>query len=165
MPQPYVIVFVGINGVGKSTSLSKVAFHLRDHGHSVLIAGELPVTDSQMQCARRGCVRLWILRAIHVIEPKSTFLSNVISLNLFTRYPPLFLAACDSFRAGAVEQLKRHCTALDVPLFQQGYAKDPVTIASAAIKEATDARMDCVLVDTAGRMQNNGPLMQQVRGL
>ena len=82
---PYVIVFVGINGVGKSTSLSKVAFHLRDHGHSVLIA------------------------------------------------------ACDSFRAGAVEQLKRHCVNLDVPLFQQGYAKDPVTIAQAAIKEATGA--------------------------
>jgi signal recognition particle receptor subunit alpha len=108
---PFVIVFVGVNGVGKSTSLSKVAYHLKDNGHSVLIA------------------------------------------------------ACDSFRAGAVEQLKRHCAALSVPLHEQGYSKDPADIAANAIRKARDTGVDVVLVDTAGRMQNNGPLMEQLAKL
>jgi signal recognition particle receptor subunit alpha len=108
---PYVIVFVGVNGVGKSTSLSKVAYHLKDNHHSVMIA------------------------------------------------------ACDSFRAGAVEQLKRHCTALDIPLFQQGYDKDPSVIAAGAIKQAAAKGIDVVLVDTAGRMQNNTRLMTQLARL
>ena len=108
---PFVLVFCGVNGVGKSTTLSKTAYHLKDNGFSVLIA------------------------------------------------------ACDSFRAGAVEQLKRHCAALDVPLYQQGYAKDPVSIASDAIKRAKDDKIDVVLIDTAGRMQNNQALMQQLARL
>jgi signal recognition particle receptor subunit alpha len=108
---PFVAVFCGVNGVGKSTTLSKTAFHLKDNGFSVLIA------------------------------------------------------ACDSFRAGAVEQLKRHCAALDVPLYQQGYAKDPVTIAADAIKKAKEDSIDVVLIDTAGRMQNNQALMQQLARL
>lgn len=108
---PYVVVLCGVNGVGKSTSLSKLAFHLKDHGHSVLIA------------------------------------------------------ACDSFRSGAVEQLRRHCTALDVPLFEQGYAKDPIDIAARAIKQAEDDGVDVVLIDTAGRMQNNSQLMAQLAKL
>ena len=52
-----------------------------------------------------------------------------------------------------------------MPLFSQGYAKDPVTIAAAAIREAATRGIDVVLVDTAGRMQNNGPLMQQLAKL
>jgi signal recognition particle receptor subunit alpha len=108
---PYVIAVVGVNGVGKSTSLSKVAYHLKDNRHSVLIA------------------------------------------------------ACDSFRAGAVEQLRRHCDALDIPLFSQGYAKDPVAIAAAAIRAAAEAAADVVLIDTAGRMQNNEGLMKQLAKL
>ena len=109
--QPYVIVVCGVNGVGKSTSLAKLAFHVRDHGHSVLIA------------------------------------------------------ACDSFRSGAVEQLRRHCTALSVPLFERGYEKDPVTIARDAVRAAAESGVDVVLVDTAGRMQNNKTLMTQLAQL
>lgn len=62
----YSIVFVGVNGVGKSTSLSKVAYYLKSKGVKVLIA------------------------------------------------------ACDTFRSGAVEQLNQHAKVLDVPLFQKG---------------------------------------------
>ena len=75
------------------------------------------------------------------------------------------VAACDSFRSGAVEQLKRHCATLSVPLFSQGYDRDPVLIARAAIEQARLDGTDVVLVDTAGRMQNNGPLMQQLAKL
>jgi len=75
------------------------------------------------------------------------------------------IAACDSFRAGAVEQLKKHCANLDVELYAQGYQKDPVEIARAAIRKAKEGDLDVVLVDTAGRMQNNSVLMSQLAKL
>ena len=108
---PYVVVFCGVNGVGKSTTLAKIAFMLKDAQLSVSIA------------------------------------------------------ACDSFRAGAVEQLKTHSRTLGVPLFEQGYEKNPVDIAAAAIKAARSAGTQVVLVDTAGRMQNNKQLMAQLARL
>ena len=104
-------VFVGINGVGKSTSLAKVAYYLKQHGVKVM------------------------------------------------------LAACDTFRSGAVEQLRTHARCLDAPLFEMGYAKDPSKVAAAALQEAREKHFDCVLVDTAGRMQNNEPLMRALAKL
>ncbi|KAF1332049.1 Signal recognition particle receptor subunit alpha, partial [Globisporangium splendens] len=107
----YSIVFVGVNGVGKSTSLSKVCYYLKSKGVKVLIA------------------------------------------------------ACDTFRSGAVEQLNQHAKVLDVPLFQKGYAKDPAAVAKEAVKYGTENGFDCVLIDTAGRMQNNEPLMRALAKL
>ena len=109
--RPYVITFVGVNGVGKSTNLSKVAYWLLQHDCSPMIA------------------------------------------------------ACDTFRAGAVEQLRTHCKRLGVPLFERGYEKDPANVASEAIKAATRQKCDVVLVDTAGRMQDNEPLMRALAKL
>lgn len=104
--RPYTIVFVGVNGVGKSTSLAKV-------------------------CA-------WLLKQKHQV----------------------MIAACDTFRSGAVEQLKVHAKALgNIPVFDQGYGKDAAHIAQQAIAKATTDGMDVVLIDTAGRMQDNEPLM------
>ena len=98
----YSIVFLGVNGVGKSTNLAKVAYYLKQKGGlSVLIA------------------------------------------------------ACDTFRAGAVEQLKQHARCLDVQLFEKGYGKDPAEIARNAIGHANRTGIDVVLIDTAGRMQGN----------
>lgn len=111
----------------------------------------------------------------------------------------VLIAACDTFRAGAVEQLRthtRHLNALHPPerhngrqmvnLYEKGYGKsryycigtslninsifinyfyffisgkDAAGIALEAINYAREARIDVVLVDTAGRMQDNGPLM------
>jgi signal recognition particle receptor subunit alpha len=104
-------VFVGINGVGKSTSLAKVAYYLKEHGIKVLIA------------------------------------------------------ACDTFRSGAVEQLRTHSRCLDAPLFEMGYSKDPANVAGCAIAHAKANGFDCVLIDTAGRMQNNEPLMKSLAKL
>ncbi|GMH93012.1 hypothetical protein TrST_g3838 [Triparma strigata] len=109
--QPYTAVFVGINGVGKSTSLAKTAYYLKQNGCKPLIA------------------------------------------------------ACDTFRSGAVEQLNVHAKCLDVPLFQKGYSKDPSSVARAAIQKAKEDGNDVVLVDTAGRMQNNVPLMTALNKL
>ena len=109
--RPYTIVFVGINGVGKSTNLAKVCSWLLSNQKKVLIA------------------------------------------------------ACDTFRSGAVEQLAVHCRALDVPLFQQGYGNDAATIAQFAVREAAKNEQDVVLIDTAGRMQDNERLMMALAKL
>ncbi|KAM3239706.1 hypothetical protein ACQJBY_053416 [Aegilops geniculata] len=109
--RPYVIVFVGVNGVGKSTNLAKVAYWLLQH--------DLSVT----------------------------------------------LAACDTFRSGAVEQLRTHARRLQIPIFEKGYERDPAVVAKGAIQEATRNKSDVVLVDTAGRMQDNEPLMRALSKL
>lgn len=108
----YTIVFLGVNGVGKSTNLAKVAYYLKNKG------------------------------GLDVL-----------------------ICACDTFRAGAVEQLKTHARCLDVPLFERGYGKDPADIAKAAIQHARQNSHDVVLVDTAGRMQDNEPLMRALAKL
>lgn len=110
--KPYVICFIGINGVGKSTNLAKVA---------------------------------------HLLKTKGGF--------------SVMLAACDNFRAGAVEQIKTHGRCLEVPVYEKGYKNDPAIIASEAIAEAVKRKMDCVLIDTAGRMQDNEPLMKALARL
>ncbi|EDV92244.1 signal recognition particle receptor subunit alpha homolog [Drosophila grimshawi] len=90
----------------------------------------------------------------------------------------VLIAACDTFRAGAVEQLRthtRHLNALHpavkhnnrtmVQLYEKGYGKDAAGIAMEAIKFANDTKIDVVLVDTAGRMQDNEPLMRSLSKL
>ncbi|KAF5386774.1 hypothetical protein D9615_001663 [Tricholomella constricta] len=121
---PYSITFVGVNGVGKSTNLSKVCFWLIQNDLRVLIA------------------------------------------------------ACDTFRSGAVEQLRVHVRNLSmlgvngatdskgrVELFERGYGKDAAAIAKEAIMFARDKDFDVVLIDTAGRMQDNEPLMRALAKL
>mmetsp|Transcript_17488 Transcript_17488/g.52584 ORF Transcript_17488/g.52584 Transcript_17488/m.52584 type:complete len:589 (+) Transcript_17488:90-1856(+) len=108
----YSICFLGVNGVGKSTNLAKVAYYLKNKG----------------------------------------------GLNVL-------ICACDTFRAGAVEQLKTHSRCLDVPLFERGYGKDPADIAKNAVAHARQNGHDVVLIDTAGRMQDNEPLMRALAKL
>lgn len=105
--RPYKIVFCGVNGVGKSTNLAKVAAYFISKGLKVSIA------------------------------------------------------ACDTFRSGAIEQLQTHCTKLGgVPLYSRGYDKDAAAVARDAIAQATKNKDDVLLIDTAGRMQHNDPLMR-----
>ncbi|XP_070548555.1 signal recognition particle receptor subunit alpha-like [Ptychodera flava] len=90
----------------------------------------------------------------------------------------VLVAACDTFRAGAVEQLRTHTRKLNalhppdahggiqmVQLYEKGYGKDAAGIAMEAINYARDCRIDVVLVDTAGRMQDNEPLMRSLSKL
>jgi signal recognition particle receptor subunit alpha len=109
--RPYVITFCGVNGVGKSTSLSKICFWLKQNGLSCLIA------------------------------------------------------ACDTYRSGAVEQLEVHARCLKVNIFNRGYGKDIAIVAKDAIAEAKKKHIDIVLIDTAGRMQDNEPLMKSLTKL
>jgi len=109
--RPYVITFIGVNGVGKSTSLAKVCAYLQSKGLTVSIA------------------------------------------------------ACDTFRSGAVEQLKTHTRCLNARLFEKGYNRDAAGVAADAITQAKSLNDDVVLVDTAGRMQDNAPLMRALAKL
>eukprot|EP01133_Synstelium_polycarpum_P001114 gene1114-1272_t len=109
--RPYAIVFSGVNGVGKSTNLAKVAYWLTANGNKVM------------------------------------------------------MAACDTFRSGAIEQLKTHADRLNIEVFERGYGKDAAAIAGEAIDYARDTKHDVVLIDTTGRMQNNEPLMRALSKL
>jgi signal recognition particle receptor subunit alpha len=117
--RPYVISIVGVNGVGKSTNLSKIAFFLLQNHYKVLIA------------------------------------------------------AGDTFRSGAVEQLRVHVNNLReltqrqgkgaVDLYEKGYGKDAAHIARDAVAFAgTNNAFDVVLIDTAGRRHNDARLMSSL---
>ena len=62
------------------------------------------------------------------------------------------IAACDTFRSGAVEQLKTHCNRLNIPLYERGYEKDPAKVAFEARQHAARNGIDVLLVDTAGEL-------------
>jgi fused signal recognition particle receptor len=106
--QPFLVLFVGINGTGKTTSLAKIAHLLQQAKFSVVIA------------------------------------------------------AADTFRAGAIEQLREHTNRLNLKLVAQNYNSDPAAVARDAVLYAKSHKTDCVLIDTAGRMQTSENLMQQI---
>ena len=108
---PYSVVFMGCNGVGKSTNLAKIGSYLRKSGFSVMFA------------------------------------------------------ACDTFRSGAVEQLKVHSRRLGIALYEKGYGRDDTGIAQDALAQAAAEHTDVVLIDTAGRMQDKEPLMRAISKL
>ncbi|XP_012274433.1 signal recognition particle receptor subunit alpha homolog isoform X2 [Orussus abietinus] len=108
---------------------------------------------------------------------KSTNLAKICFWLIENNFRVL-IAACDTFRAGAVEQLRthmRHLNALHPPekhgnqtmvqLYEKGYGKDAAGIALEAIRYANDSMIDVVLIDTAGRMQDNEPLMRALAKL
>ncbi|RNJ78210.1 MAG: signal recognition particle-docking protein FtsY [Nitrosopumilus sp. H13] len=105
---PFLILFVGINGTGKTTTLAKVAHMLQQAKYSVVVA------------------------------------------------------ASDTFRAGAIEQLREHTKRLGLKLVAQNYNSDPAAVARDAVLYARSHKTDCVLIDTAGRMQTSKNLMEQI---
>jgi fused signal recognition particle receptor len=105
---PKVIMFVGVNGSGKTTTIGKIAHNLVAHGHSVM------------------------------------------------------LAAGDTFRAAAVEQLKVWGQRAGVPVISRDTGADAAGLAFDALQEATKASTDLLLIDTAGRLQNKAELMAEL---
>jgi fused signal recognition particle receptor len=107
--EPAVLLFVGINGHGKTTTIAKLAKWLMDRG-----------------------------------------------------YKPV-LAAADTFRAAGIEQLEIHAQRLGVGVIKQRRGADAAAVAYDAVAHAKARGLDVVLVDTAGRMQTDIDLMDEMR--
>ena len=105
---PYSIMFVGINGTGKTTTIAKVTHLLQKNGLSVV------------------------------------------------------LASGDTYRAGAIEQLEEHAGAFDVKIIRHQYGSDAAAVGYDAVQHAKAKGVDVVLIDTAGRMQTNRNLMDEL---
>lgn len=106
--KPIVIMFIGVNGSGKTLSIAKIATMLKKNGYS--------------------CV----------------------------------MAAGDTFRAGAIEQLSIHAEKIGVKIIKHGPGADPAAVAYDAIDHAKAKHKDVVLLDTAGRVQTNINLMDEM---
>ncbi len=106
--EPYVMLFCGINGTGKTTTIAKIADHLKRNGLT--------------------CV----------------------------------LAAADTFRAASIEQIKKHGEKLGMKVISQEYGADPTAVAFDAIKYAKRNFVNCVLIDTAGRMHTAKNLLKEI---
>lgn len=93
-----------------------------------------------------------------------TTMSGKLALMLKTRMKrkPL-LAACDTFRPAAMEQLRVLAEQIEVPIYMELGAKDPVAVAKSAIAEAKAKGYDTVIVDTAGRQSIDEELMVQIK--
>jgi len=106
--KPLNIIFVGVNGTGKTTTIAKFAKRLMDNGYSVVIA------------------------------------------------------AGDTFRAGAIEQLEEHANRLGVKLIKHKAGADPAAVIYDAVRHAEARELDIVLADTAGRMHTKKNLIDQL---
>jgi fused signal recognition particle receptor len=106
--KPTAIIIVGINGVGKTTSIGKLAFHLKSNGEKVL------------------------------------------------------LAACDTFRAAAADQLGIWAERVGVEMVRHKEGTDPASVAFDACSAAKARGMDIVIVDTAGRLHTRVNLMEEL---
>ena len=106
---PSVILVVGVNGVGKTTTIGKLACHFKDEGKSVI------------------------------------------------------LAAADTFRAAATEQLTIWAQRAGVPIVAHGEGADPAAVVFDAVASAKAKRADLLIVDTAGRLHNKSHLMEELK--
>ncbi|MGZ4939815.1 MAG: signal recognition particle-docking protein FtsY [Halobacteriota archaeon] len=107
--KPITMVFTGINGTGKTTTIAKIAHRLKSQGYSVV------------------------------------------------------LAAGDTYRAGALEQIERHAENLGVKLIKHQQGADPAAVIYDAVQYAKAKHKDVVLADTAGRIHTNINLMNQLK--
>ena len=107
--EPAVLVFIGINGTGKTTSIAKLAYVLQKKGRTVI------------------------------------------------------LAASDTYRSGSIEQLEEHARRIGVRVIKHQYGADPAAVAFDAVNYAKAHMINVVLIDTAGRMQNNKNLLEEMR--
>jgi fused signal recognition particle receptor len=106
--EPFKILFLGINGTGKTTTVAKFANYMKKSGFSVVIA------------------------------------------------------AGDTHRAGAIEQVSEHADRIGVKVVAQRYGADPAAVARDGVLYAKAHHIDVVIIDSAGRMQTNQNLMEEM---
>ncbi|MDE1829504.1 MAG: signal recognition particle-docking protein FtsY [Thaumarchaeota archaeon] len=84
--------------------------------------------------------------------------ANLLRENKFSSV----IAAADTYRAGAIEQITEHGKRLNIRVIAQNYGSDPAAVSRDAVLYAKSHKIDCVLIDTAGRMQTSKNLMDQI---
>lgn len=92
---------------------------------------------------------------------KTTTIAKVIYM-LKKHKISVVVAACDTFRAAAIDQLEDHTNKLGVKLIKHNYGSDPAAVAFDAIEHAKSKSKDVVLIDTAGRLHSNTNLMDEL---
>jgi fused signal recognition particle receptor len=75
----------------------------------------------------------------------------------------IVIAAGDTYRAGSIEQLQKHADTLGIRVIKQSYGSDAAAVAYDAVAHAKAKRIDVVLIDTAGRMQSNKNLINEMK--
>ncbi|MBQ8060188.1 MAG: signal recognition particle protein [Prevotella sp.] len=96
---------------------------------------------------------------------KTTMSGKLAKLLKEKRNKKPLLAACDTFRPAAMEQLRVLAEQIDVPIYMEPGATDPVAVAQNAIKEAKAKAYDVVIIDTAGRQSIDEELMKQAENI
>ena len=92
---------------------------------------------------------------------KTTTIAKVANLLRENKYS-VVIAAADTYRAGAIEQISEHGKRLNIKVIAQNYGSDPAAVSRDAVLYAKSHKMDCILIDTAGRMQTSKNLMDQI---
>ena len=92
---------------------------------------------------------------------KTTTIAKVANFLKENKYS-VVIAAADTYRAGAIEQISEHGKRLNVKVIAQNYGSDPAAVARDASLYAKSHKIDCILIDTAGRMQTSKNLMDQI---
>lgn len=95
---------------------------------------------------------------------KTTFCAK-LALRLKSRGVKVMLAACDTFRPAAIEQLKTLAEGIQVTVFSVEGEKDPIKVAKSAISQAGQQGYSVVIVDTAGRLSVDAELMDEIRAM
>ena len=95
---------------------------------------------------------------------KTTF-SAKLALRLKKKGIKVMLAACDTFRPAAIEQLKTLGAQVDVPVFSIEGEADPIKVAKAAISQGGQQGYSVIIVDTAGRLTVDQELMDEIRAM
>ena len=92
---------------------------------------------------------------------KTTTIAKIANLLKENKYS-VVIAAADTFRAGAIEQIGEHGKRLNIKVISQNYGSDPAAVARDAVLYSKSHKIDCILIDTAGRMQTSKNLMDQI---
>ncbi|MDE1845232.1 MAG: signal recognition particle-docking protein FtsY [Thaumarchaeota archaeon] len=92
---------------------------------------------------------------------KTTTIAKIANLLRENKYS-VVIAAADTYRAGAIEQISEHGKRLNVKVIAQNYGSDPAAVSRDAVLYAKSHKIDCILIDTAGRMQTSKNLMDQI---
>lgn len=127
------------------------------------IRGIFPPTPDLVSLVRTKSPKPFVIAFVGVNgSGKTTTIAKVAHL-LQGEGLSCILAAGDTFRAGAIEQLEKHAGSLGVRLIKHAKGADPAAVAFDAIEHAKARGKDAVLIDTAGRMETNVNLMDEMR--